>query len=332
MKTRVDQVHARASWIHGQIATIIYGFEKKPEILAELEKLGSTRESALKPYYDMLNDLYADELPVATLKDTSDILVRAIGFKADHGSPWLSAVERVASDMKKNLMHLSASVLELACRDGAKLSRDVPWVFNGYAHGSIMMGFSLRNVDNMILGEDMGSDSVFNALRNAAQSVAIVPSFLSNGRLSKGITEGIADPAVRDAAIIAAWRITPTSVSGIDSVEIGARNGGFGVLSGYDRATLSNAINQPLMSKRHGSFTGTMRIADADKHRAVLREVTPDIHSLKCIMPKSANLKHLFNEQVRVTGDYEVDKDGKPSLFLVDNVEVIAQPKQEEAF
>ena len=88
-----------------------------------------------------------------------------------------------------------------------------------------------------------------------------------------------------------------------------------------------------LFNKKHGSFVGKLRMIDLDKRVTHLREVE-GIGTLRCVYAPSTyektskSLGAQLDSYVRVSGNYESDRSGKPRLMLVDQIERVEIPAQ----
>lgn len=320
METWVGNTHQKAKLIHSQIAQYMQQLSR-PEVAQGLLKKGITPEQVLQTWYDQLNDLYTNEYPIAKLKDSSDLLIRAIGVNADHSKPMMRTVAKLADDMRKNLNMLTRSISPIMQTISHQQTNKVPWVFNGYAPGSIMMGFSIdkQACSHSICQEE---DTLFyEQLSITAQNIAFVPSFIDEEYLNLAIAQTISDPAIRDTVLVAAHNLSPSSQSGLHTIEVGSRTGGYGELTHKSRLILAKEIKQPhLLKKQRGSFTGLLDNADLGKERAILRDIdSSEVSSIRCLIPAnlSNQVKKAFGGVVTITGEYEADKNGKPRLFNV---------------
>jgi hypothetical protein len=326
VETWVNNTTEKAKIIHSQILAFMQEMQDE-EIANGLLAQGITLDAVLKPWYDQLNELYSEELPIAHLKDTSDIVVRALGIDATHDAPMLSAVTFVADAVKKNLSLLSKSVSPLL---KTLPTHKLPWVFNGYAPGSIIMGFSLQKPT-----DEMGkvySGDLYETLSLTAQSIAFVPQFIDESSVNHAIACTITDPAIRDAVIIAAHNLSPRATMGLHTIEVGSRTGGFGELTAKSRQVLASEMKRPsLLSKKHGTFTGTLEAADLGAGRVVLRNIinATDVTAIRCLVPEKFKdvIKRGFGELATITGDYETDSNGKPRLFMVEHIEPAKHPQ-----
>lgn len=313
MDTWVDQLNRRAQILMDQVIAARLAGKQTGQDLSWLEQ----------QYRDMIERLYAEEYASANLRDNSDLVLRAEGPGADHDAPTLHSFNWLADHVRKQLGRLSIAMLPMAVDDAKKAAKRLHWAFMGYAPGSIMMGFALRQPESMT-GFEESDRKAFQMVSQSAQAIAAVPQFVGNTELDASINEHITDPALRDSAVMAAWYLAPTSQSGIHTIEIASRNGEHGELSQRERMVLKSVIDNPtLRQKRQGVFCGSLRAADLDKKRAVLRDVAGLDSAIRCILDErlDTNIKHCFGGRVKVGGEYETDRDGRPRLMYVHSLE-----------
>jgi hypothetical protein len=317
MDTWVEQINKRARILIDQIVAARTASAESEIDLGWLEA----------QYRSLLEQLYGQEYAAARLRDTSDLVIRAEGPGADHDGPSLQSFNWLSEHVRRQLSKLSAAVLPLADSDATAVTRKLGWIFTGYAPGSITMGFALKN-PAAIVGFELSDAAAFNAVRSAAQSIASIPQYIGDTEINASLTEQITDPALRDAAIVAAWQLSPTSQSGIHTVEVASRTGEHGSLSQRERMVLKRSVASPLFRKsEEGSFVGNVRAADLDKHRLVLRDVQ-GVGSIRCaISPSlSTGMQRYFGGHVRVFGRYEADREGRPRMMRVERIEPVIEP------
>jgi hypothetical protein len=320
MDTWVEQINRRARILIDQIVIARAGAKENNLDLGWLER----------QYESLLEQLYADEYAGARLRDTSDIVFKAEGPGADHDGPNLRTFTWLSEHVRRQLTKLSEAVLPLIGSEASAVTRKLGWTFTGYAPGSITLGFALKNPPHLV-GFEKSDETAFGIVRNAAQSIAAIPQFIGETELSEELTEQISDPALRDAAIVAAWQLSPTSQSGIDTVEVVSRTGDHGSLSKRERSVLKQSVISPMFRKPvFGSFVGHIRAADLDKNRLVLRDVH-NVGSIRCAINEKLGpeAKKNFGGLVEVFGRYEADRDGRPRMMRVDRIEGRREPKSE---
>jgi hypothetical protein len=321
----VHQALVRAHLIHRQMDAA-----QAVALASNVDGLrGFDATSPVSPYMQRLERFYAQELALARLLDQADLLVHAEGPGASEGSPSLGAVNWLCSVVEKQLRALAASVLPLL--ESAKRSavRDLDLRMNGFAQGSLYAGFSLNALhtggDDQARVEDESEASVLEALRNAIHTLPVVPQFVGTDKIdTPALAEAITDPALRDVALVAAASMAPTGRKGIHTLQISAPNGNDEEarrpqsLGQPERVVLKESLKQGVVLYRPktGNFTGRLRALDL-AGRAVLEDISDDISTLRCgLTPEQAmDAKSWLGLQVRVEGEYEVDKNGRPRLM-----------------
>ncbi|MGS1072392.1 hypothetical protein [Burkholderia glumae] len=320
MDTWVNQLHARASIIHGQIAAWMSAMHS--DIGAQLNE--EQRHAAVRPLYDMLSKLYAEDLPIAQVKDASDLVVHAEGPAAVGSTMQLRAINWLSSKVKQQLTLLAEAALP-PNKDAHAIARKIQWNVTGVAPGSIFMGFAIDRPE-ALNGFEEADRAALDSIVRAAQSVPVVPQFMDHGYVDQSLTEALTDPAVRDAAMFAAMRLAPTDSSGLVTVEVASSDGNYGVLGQRERIILKETLKSPLLgTKINGSFIGELREIDLDAGRFQLREIN-GVGSLRC----AANFSHedaraWLGKTVKVSGVYETDKSGRPRLMRAEHIDLAAQ-------
>lgn len=315
MDTWVNQLHARASVIHGQISAWMSAMQSvDADGISE-----ETKRLALQPLYELLGKLYAEDLPIAQVRDNSDLIVHAEGPAAIGSSMQLRAVNWISAQVKRQLQLLAQAALPNN-KDADKIAKKMQWNVTGIAPGSIFMGFALVRPPTKN-GFEESDNHCFDAIVKAAQALPIIPRFIQGDHVSQGLTEVLVDPAVRDAAMYAAMRLSPTDTSGLASVEISTSHGDFGTLGQHERIVLRESLRSPLMRQTfHGSFVGDVREIDLDAGRIELRNVS-SVGTIRCAFSSSSDTgKQWLDRKVRVTGTYESDRSGKPRLMMIESI------------
>ncbi|WP_155774278.1 MULTISPECIES: hypothetical protein [Burkholderia cepacia complex] len=319
MDTWVNQLHARASIIHGQIAAWMSAMNSEVgENLSDKE-----RQAILRPLHDMLAKLYAEELPIAQMKDSSEIVVHAEGPAAMGSSMQLRAVNWLSAKVKQQLVLLAEAALP-ANGDTLAIAKKIQWNVTGVVPGSIFMGFAVSRPESQI-GFEEADNAALDTIVRAAQSVSLIPQFTEQGIVDREITEALTDPAVRDAAMFAAMRLAPTVSSGLVTVEVASANGDFGILGQRERIILREALRSPLFGKKiKGTFIGEIREIDLDAGRFQLRNIQ-GVGSIRCAAAfTQEEARSLLGKTVKVSGEYETDKAGRPRLMRAERTEPVA--------
>ncbi|GJH05006.1 hypothetical protein [Paraburkholderia terrae] len=316
MDTWVNQLHARASIVHGQISAWMSAMQSG----GANSMTSVQRDAVLRPLYDMLNKIYSEDLPVAHVKDASDIVVHAEGPAAVHSTMQLRAVNWLSAKVRQQFILLAEAALP-ANGDTKVIARKVQWNVTGVAPGSIFMGFAVDRPASAS-GFEESDKLALDLIVKAAQAVPVVPQFVEDGFVDQAITDALTDPAVRDAAMFAAMRLAPTDASGLVTVEVTSSDGSYGVLGQRERIVLRESLKSPLFGKKlTGSFIGEVREVDLDSARFQLRNID-HVGSLRCSgIFTHDEARAWLGKTVKVTGTYETDKTGRPRLMRADVIE-----------
>jgi hypothetical protein len=323
MTTWVEQLHAKASIVHDQIMAA-----------KEMQKLSGVDTSGVATtYWQLLEKLYAEDLPFAHLLDTSDILLHAEGPAASDVLPTLHAVNWLCQTAEKQLKLLAKATFDLSDVDANRLANKIDLRLTGLAPGSVYAGFRLQAPESsgLIDGE---AEPIFILIKDTITRLPEIPGFIGDETINASIREAIPDSAIRDAMLNAAMHLAPTGKIGIHTVELSSplTHRPRAELSQRERIVIREALKRPkLASPKTGSFVGQIREIDLDAKRFHLRGVK-DCGTLRCIFPdhyKESDFKEILGDITKITGSYEEDKNGKPRLLLVEKIERIHQPKQE---
>ena len=313
MGTWVSGLHERAANLHSQIATF----------LIAQSQTGQDLSGIIAQYQRKLADEYAENFPLALLLDDSDFVVHAEGPGVRHHATETATVGKLCELVAKRLKQLGVAALKLP--ESAKTAADdLQILLNGMAPGSLYMGFSVASESQgsgQMVGMPDDNDSLAS-VRSAIRLLPEVPQFIGNESVSEGIAEVIADPDLRDAALVATFHLSPTGQSGIHTLEISAPNSDSksAILSNRERVVLRDTTMKNPMLKRKvaGEFIGEMREVDIDSGRFQVRNI-PEVGTLRCkLVGLSAETGRAFlGRGVRVSGDYEAGSDGKPRFMAV---------------
>jgi hypothetical protein len=297
--------------------------------LARQLGVNATPSQIVSASREALYDVIRTSIPLARIMDASDLTMHVEGPAVRESTPKLSAFNVLASTALKSLRMLSAGLFSLLDRDAKTFMRLLDLRLTGMAPGSLYLGFALAPPDEDLL---VGSDEpVFESVRAAMRQLPTVSAFIGKEDISKEIDDFLPDPAQRDNSIMALFQMSPTGRNGISSIDIASPGAKRAQLSPRERVILKQAIAQPRMNERkHGTFVGDLLEIDLSKQRFHVRNVR-DVGSLRCIAPPSfdvASARKALGEQVRVTGDYETDRQGRPRLMAVMQIEPIPRAEQ----
>lgn len=318
---KLIDIHRRAHLVHEQILSaknILLSAKKDPSlVLAENS-----------PYFDLLNKLYEEEYPLAKLMMSSDIILHAEGPATIESSQKLDLITSFFSGINSQLRKLARSIFHLSTEDSKTLMKNLDIRLNGIAPGSIYAGFSVNPPKPTPLFGTTEENSMIDSIKETVTSLSIIPNFVLDNKISDELADFIPDPAIRDSALLTIYNLSPTGKKGIHTIDIlsPSRKTKPSSLDIKKRVVLKETVyTNPYLGKntKQGVFIGDIRALDLDKTRLDLRNI-PDIGTLRCIANfTEAKAKSLLGKTVKISGEYEVDKNGKPRLMRAEKIEPI---------
>ncbi len=326
MDNSVDLIRAREQAIQEQL----YAWQKlmlsEAGVIA-LKHGNVDPKEIILPLFERLRKLYLDDLPFAQLKSRSDVIFHAEGPGAGNNAPQLRAVNWLGRTVQTQFSKLATAALPASAAGSAK---DARWGITGLVPGSVYMGFALEPFYSPA-GFELGNAQVHSLIVDAARSVSVIPQFIGYDGVDAQVLEAITDPALRDAAMIAAMHLSPSDASPFVSVEIYAPGGSSGTLRTRQRQTLRHALVKPIMRrKQDGAFIGELNQIDLDSNRFQLRNV-PEIGTLRCVMDFTrAHARRWLGQKVEVVGIYDTDLSGRPRLMRVREIRIIQEQQDIE--
>ncbi len=259
-------------------------------------------------------------VPLSRIVNSSDLVLHAEGPGVRTEAPRLSAFNWLSLVAEKALRNLSTGLFSLLELDANRLKRALDLRLTGMAPGSLYLGFCLAEPpQDLVSAKD---EPVFERIRKSLRQLPRAASTIGDDDVSPEIREIIPDAAERDVTLGSLYMLSPTGRKGIHTVEVSSRSAPKVDLSQRERVVLKDALKNPdLANKKHGSFEGTIREIDLDAKRFQLRGVV-GVGSLRCVYPglDSTSGKGILDEIVRVEGEYEVDRNGRPRLMLVEHM------------
>lgn len=322
MVTWVEQVHKRASAFQNQIAAARISAASS----------GVDLSGVIELFQYKLEELYLEEMPLAKIRDDSDLVFHAEGPSTATNSPGLHAFNWLCTSAEKQIRLLAKAIFSLSDLDAKRLSKQLDLRFSGFAPGSIYAGFFIQPLDS-ILGSSE-PEHVFSSIRNAIRQLPTIPDFIEDEELNQGIAEFLPDPAMRDASLEALFRLSPTGKAGIHTLDISSPDAGEGELSSRERVVLREALKKPIsQQRRSGRFVGEVREVDLDSGRFHLKNIS-GLGTLRCVMPGFSQEmgQRILGNRVCVTGDYECDRSGKPRLMFASGIEHVSELLVQQSF
>ena len=319
----VRLVERKAAIIHDQIAA--------------MRSLALSNEISLdgvdRPYFDLLNQLYREEFPLAHLIDSSDLVARFEGASISERSTPAKLVTSVMLRLQNQIRNIAKAI--------AGLNSDQRWpdsldpLLTGVAKGSLVIGISIPSNRDEEFDEGRQRelpalpDPVLDAVREAVGRVAVVSRYVRADRVDDSIEEEVSDPAVRDMILVAASKLAPTPQSQVDRLmlfEPDVSDKEVIPLTAESRKVLRKAVTRPVKVRDSATFTGTVRAIDLDARRLEIRHVKEiDGGSIRCIYPKAriGSESEILDREVRVYGNYEQQTDGTPRLMEAVKLDVV---------
>ncbi len=130
-----ELIDTQARRLHQQIAAtqrLVTESGGSPELL----------DQACQPYYQLLDRLYREDLPLANAVDSSDLLLHLDGVGLQTVNPRLSLVAGVFGDVRKQVSGM-IKILAGAIDENLSLPKEIDLGLSSFARGSLYLGFSL---------------------------------------------------------------------------------------------------------------------------------------------------------------------------------------------
>lgn len=314
MTAWADQVRGQTRLVINQIA----------EMRARLPQ--GTGEQALETYYRMLEDLFEKDLRLAQLRDDSDLLLRAEGEAFLH-DPKLQLVTSIFSNVTNQVTGLAKAILGVRA-EGAVTPSMVDLGLSGIAKGSLYFGLKAQTPDLIapLLGE---ADAIFDSTKRALKIIDDVAHIVEvdDEHVSvEAVSEIVEDPKVRDAAMVAVQRISPSGRRGFDSVSVSGGKKSPAELRPSHRRAIRESLDKPVIRGEEIQFTGQVREIDLDAFRFELRGIADhQIRDLRCAYRgvEGVQPRKLLGSTVRVRGLVERSANDIPRLMSIRELTIV---------
>jgi hypothetical protein len=320
-------VEAKARIIHEQLAAA----------RALAGKNGMSAAETDSAYLELLADLYRDEYAFAELADGSDLVAHFTGPAVKGAEPTFTIVTSVFATLRDQVRGIAKAIVGLSADDAVRWPTELDPHLAGVTHGSLIVGINVRPPE-IAAGAQQSlpavSDRLFESVRSAVRSLAVVGQHVAPGGVSDSIIEDFPDPAVRDTVLVAASRLAPSGRRGIDQVTFIDSdlplNRASTPLTPDSRRALKHAITKPLRVSGSGEFEGVVREIDLDAMRFEIRRVR-GAGAIRCVYtPDQQNLvRTILDASVRVGGNFEASENKQPRLVAVKTIELLARPPQQ---
>jgi len=323
----VDYVTERIDDLRGQIFDMqAWAFHKGLDSAAT--------KALINPYYDLISDIYNNDMPFAKTMDRSDLVIRAEGSRVRENATHINAVYTLFNKTRMEVHRLAKSIAGIA-DVRSPLTSDVDLMLTGTAPGSFIFGVALPPAvepkQTSCLQEDPVRQAVMDALIDMSTLSLHVNSKVDMG----GLREDIPDPGELDALMVSAVAMSPTGKSGIDGITLYSQKREYdraNPLTPTTRKIFREKVKSPITDKKvEGSFVGIVREIDLDAKRFEIRgvELAGEKGGIRCVFNKSHNIENILNMPLRVKGMYVTDKSGRPKLMEVDSIIPLPKAHQE---
>lgn len=172
----------------------------------------------------------------------------------------------------------------------------------------------------------MDEDRIYVATRRAVQALGAVSRMVAEERPADDFHDEFDDPGLRDSLLTAVRKLSPTSSSGLRTLEIGGRRVGQQVaLTSDTRKHARGLLGRPPRQVRPpATFIGVVREIDLDSRRFELRRIVDaEFESVRCAYEErfDSEARSWLDRDARIFGRIEVDSNGRPRLLWVDHVQ-----------
>ncbi len=326
MTTWSEQIERRARLLHNEIAVW----------QSRAAELGFDPEQACAPFYALLNEIYAEDLPLAKAKDNSDLLLHIEG-KAVEDAPRISLVSGLFNNVKSQVRDLTKAIAGIF-PDTRVTINDVDLALSGLAKGSLFVGFNVplpreRKGHANLLGSQ---DPLYKATKDALRIVNTVShtiEIVHEEEATCHVAEVVDDPKVRDAALVAVRRIAPSGKQGVTRIGVTAADErrSPAELTPEVRSQIGRMLLQPVAGKEVLQLEGTIRGIDLDAKRFELRGIADEkIQDIRCVYTRVEHIRprKLLDARVVVRGLVERRSDEVPRLMAVESIKILSEPEE----
>jgi hypothetical protein len=285
--------------------------------------------SSIDALYETLVRIYSQDLPLADLRDRSDLLFRFKG-EAFEDRPRLQLITSIFENVTSRVTDLTKVILgEWA--EGRVSPSSLDLSLSGMARGSLVFGLNaeFEGRGGSPLLKD--SDTLFVSTRGALNAIDLVAHIVEDNEDTvelAEVSERIVDPRVRDAALLAVQRLAPSGRRGIDALSISGQENKPANLTAEHRRAIRESLVRPVIHGEELQLSGFVREIDLDANRFDLRGIDDEqIRDVRCAYRHLPNIRarDLLGSYVRVHGLVERTADGIPRLLSVLDVDIRQQ-------
>lgn len=292
------------------------------------------KDGGLNRYYDMLEELFDRDLRLAQLRDGSDLLLRAEGDAFDN-DPRIQLVSAIFSNVTTQVTDLTKAILGVRTDGNVKRSV-VDLGLSGIAKGSLYFGLKAQ-VPSKKLPLLSDADSLYDSTKRALKIIDDVAHTVEHDDESvslEEVSEVVIDPRVRDAALLAVQRISPSGRRGIETISVSGTENAPAELTPNIRKAIRASLDKPVIRGEEIVFLGQVREIDLDARRFELRGIADEqVRDLRCAYRNvdGANPRKLLGATVRARGLVERAADDVPRLMSVRSIEIVDEAPEDLA-
>ena len=313
-----------AAVVRSQVRLVV---DQIAELRARLPSSGPA-DHRFDNYYKMLEELFDRDLRLAQLRDNSDLLLRAEGEAFSH-DPRLQLVSAIFSNVTTQVTDLTKAILGLRL-DGIIKPSVVDLGLSGIAKGSLYFGLKAQVPDKTmpLLGD---ADTLYDSTKTALHIIDEVAHTVEHDDEHVSLEEVshvVADPRVRDAALLAVQRISPTGRRGIETISVSGSKSTPAELTPSHRKAIRASLEKPVIRGEEIEFVGQVREIDLDARRFDLRGIADEqVRDLRCAYRsvEGVNPRSLLGATVRARGLVERSGDDIPRLMSVRKLEIVRE-------
>ena len=325
MTAWLQQLEHRVRLIHDEIA----------EWRVRAREMNVDPNLACAPFYEILDQIYSEDFPLARARDNSDLLLHIHG-RAVEEAPRISFVSGLFNNVKTQVKDLTKAIVGIL-PDKRVSAQDIDLGLSGFARGSLFIGFNVplpreRQGHENLLGTE---DPLYKATKDALKIINRVSYILETDEPAEAFHQtavAVDDPKVRDAALISIRRIAPSGRQGVSSIQIigSSDEQASATLTPETRSKIARMLINPTSSNEVIEIEGVVREIDLDAKRFEIRNVIDHaINDIRCVYNESivTRPRSLLDARVRVRGRVERRSDNLPRLIALDEVAIVEPAK-----
>lgn len=289
-------------------------------------------------YAQLLEELFSRDFLYASLMARSDLVVSYFGKKADERDRSVQLIESALGKTRHEVAQVARALMGIDGDDAD--AESIPIGLSGMARGSLVLGFNaVRSTATDEGGQELVTRRQLitkTAMREISRVARVASMRASDVREIEGV-----DAVVREAAIEAVYRLTPSTRSAFDAVWIeapqpsGASGGAASEarLTTDSRKEMKPVLSRPELRGSMSEIDGEVRAVDVDLHRLTIRldhagKAVRVRIAVSAAAASTVEWTQLVQRRIAVRGVLEVDSHGAPRVMAAESVRVVAAAQQ----